>query len=366
MRVKFNYFDRQYLELKDELNAALFNVMGSGYYILGDEVVNFEHEFSNFCGTKYSVSVGNGLDAIYLSLRALGIREHDEVIVPSNTYIATWIAVSRIGSMPIAVEPNEDSFNIDPSKIEEKITKNTKAIVPVDLYGQPCEIDSIMKIASEYELKVVVDAAQSHGAIFRGKNVGSFGDSTAFSFYPTKNLGAFGDGGAITTNNHDAAEIVSMLRNYGTYQKYNSRYIGVNSRLDEIQAALLRIKLKHLNDINNKKREIAKYYLSNISNKYLQLPIVAKYIEPVWHQFVIKSPYRNQLKEYLQQNYIETIIHYPIPPHLQKAYEWMSLKKGSLPIAEKLSEEILSIPIDPYLRTEELEYIVDCLNRFHP
>ncbi len=366
MKIKFNYFDRQYLELRNEINIAFSNVMESGQYILGEQVTNFEKEFANFCGAKYSVAVGNGLDAIYLSLRSLGIKEHDEVMVPSNTYIATWIAVSRTGAIPIPVEPNEDTYNIDPSNIEAKITSKTKAIVPVDLYGQPCEIDSIMKIASEYDLNVIVDAAQSHGAEFRGKKVGSTADITAFSFYPTKNLGAFGDGGAIVTNDYDVAEMVSMLRNYGTFEKYNSKYIGVNSRLDEIQAALLRVKLKHLDKTNTIKKEIAKYYLKNISNKYLQLPYVPTYIDPVWHQFVVKSQYRNKLKEYLHQNSIDTIIHYPIPPHLQKAYEWMAIPKGSLPIAEKLSEEVLSLPIDPYLNTEELEYIVDTITRFHP
>lgn len=340
--------------------------MTSGYYILGEQVVNFEREFENFCGVKNCVSVGNGLDAIYLSLRALGIKDNDEVLVPSNTYIATWIAVSRVGSIPIPVEPNEDTFNISPANIVDKITKKTKAIVPVDLYGQPCEIDSIVKIASEYNLKVVIDAAQSHGAEFRGKKVGSFADVTAFSFYPTKNLGAFGDAGAIVTNKQDIADIVSMLRNYGTFEKYNSKYIGVNSRLDEIQAAFLRIKLKNLDIVNRKKREIARYYLKNISNVYLQLPYVPPYIVPVWHQFVVKTPFRDKLKEYLNKSSIETIIHYPVPPHLQKAYEWMGLSKGSLPIAEKLSEQILSIPIDPYLNNDELEYIVNTLNRFTP
>ena len=238
--------------------------------------------------------------------------------------------------------------------------------MPVDLYGQPCDIDSIMRIASEYDIKVVIDAAQSHGAEFRGKKVGSFADVTAFSFYPTKNLGAFGDGGAIVTNDPDLAQMVAVLRNYGTFEKYNSKYIGVNSRLDEIQAALLKVKLKHLIQINHKKKVIASYYLKSISSVYLQLPHVPSYIEPVWHQFVVKTPYRDKLKEYLNQSSIETIVHYPVPPHLQKAYEWMGLSKGSLPIAEKLSEEILSIPIDPYLNTEELEYIVNILNSFSP
>ena len=366
MRIKFNYFDRQYLELKNEISDALSHVVESGSYILGGQVINFEREFASFCGAKYSVGVGNGLDAIYLSLRALGIKEHDEVLVPSNTYIATWIAVSRVGAVPIPVEPNEDTFNINPSNIEEKITNKTKAIVPVDLYGQPCEIDSIVKIASEYDLKVVVDAAQSHGAEFRDKKVGSLADVTAFSFYPTKNLGAYGDGGAIVTNNQDIAEMVSMLRNYGTFEKYNSKYIGINSRLDEIQAALLRVKLKHLNEINHIKREIATCYLENISSEYLQLPYVPPSVEPVWHQFVVKSLYRDKLKEYLSKNFVETIIHYPVPPHLQKAYEWMGLRNGSLPIAEKLSQQILSIPIDPYLKTGEVEYIVNALNGFHP
>jgi len=366
LKIKFNYFDRQYLELKNEIDEAFSQVMMSGHFILGDQVVEFEKEFASFCEGKYCIGVGNGLDALYLSLRALNIKSNDEVLVPSNTYIATWIAISRVGAVPIPIEPDENTFNMDPENIEDKITYKTKAIIPVDLYGQPCEMDSITKIASKYDLKVLEDAAQSHGAKYKGRIVGSMADVTAFSFYPTKNLGAYGDGGAIVTNNQEVSELVSMLRNYGTFEKYNSEYIGVNSRLDEIQAALLRIKLKHLNDITRRKREIAKYYLENIVNDYVSLPYSPSYIEPVWHQFVVKSTYRDKLKKYLAENFIDTIIHYPIPPHLQGAYKWMGLKKGSFPIAEKLSEQVLSIPIDPYLSTDEQEYIVKTLNRFHP
>lgn len=339
--------------------------MKSGRFILGEKVSEFETEFANFCNAKYALGVGNGLDALFISLVAMGIGKGDEVIVPSNTYIATWIAVSRTGAIPVPAEPYRDTFNINPEEIFSHITERTKAIVPVDLYGQPCEIDKINNIASKHNIKILVDAAQSHGAQYSNKKVGSLSDVTAFSFYPTKNLGAFGDGGAIVTDDLELINKAAMLRNYGTVEKYNSEMIGINSRLDELQAAFLKVKLKHLETLNKNRQKNAKTYMEEIHNKFIELPVVAQRAIPVWHQFVIRTSYRDKLRRYLIQNSIDTIVHYPIPPHLQNAYQFLGYKRGSYPIAEKLAEEVLSIPIDPFLQNEELDYICKILNKFN-
>lgn len=367
MLIKFNNFDRQYQAYKKELDRAYEKVMTSGYYILGENVQKFEREFASYCHAEHCVSCGNGMDAIFLALKALGIGTGDKVIVPSNTYIATWIAVSRTGAIPVPVEPNPDTHNIDPKLIQDRIGKRTKAVVPVDLYGQPCDIDSIAEIKGKYpSLKIVIDAAQSNGAKYKGKIVGSLADVTAFSFYPTKNLGAIGDGGCITTNEEEIAKNISMFRNYGTFEKYNSRYIGINSRLDELQAAFLRVKLKHLDEMNKLRSKIAGYYLKNINNKALKLPSVPDFAEPSWHLFVIRSKYRDKIKELLISNHIDSIIHYPIPPHLQMAYDHLNLPAGSLPVAEVLANEVLSLPTDPFLNSEEINYLVDVVNKFKP
>lgn len=366
MRVKFNNFSKQYEHMKNDIDQSFEEVMNSGYFILGKQLSSFEKEFARYCNSDYAIGVGNGLDAIYLSLKALGIGLSDEVIVPSNTYIATWIAVSRTGATPVPVEPLYGTFNIDPEEIVKKLSKKTKAIIPVDLFGQPCKYDEINKISAEYDIYTVVDAAQSHGARYRDKIVGSLADITAFSFYPTKNLGAYGDGGAIVSNHPNIITLVSMLRNYGTAEKYNSEYIGINSRLDELQAAFLRVKMKHLDKENRTRQKNASTYLKEVTNIYIKLPEIEKFSQPVWHQFVIKSGHRDKLKEYLSKNEIDSIVHYPIPPHMQKAYSFLNFKIGDFPIAEKLANESLSIPIDPYLDEQEINYVIEKLNMFKP
>ncbi len=367
MQIRFNNFQRQYLAHREEFDSAYIEVMNSGNYILGEQVRKFENNFAEYCGSKYCISCGNGLDAIYLILKALNIGPGDEVIVPSNTYIATWIGVSRTGAIPVPVEPDNKTFNIDPSLIEEKISEHTKVILPVDLFGQPCSYDEILTLKNNYpNLKVVVDSAQSHGAKYKNKRVGSIADATAFSFYPTKNIGAIGDAGCITTNDEEIAQKVSMLRNYGTSERYNSKYIGINSRMDEIQAAFLSVKLSHLGDTNTRRSDIARYYLSNISNQKIGLPFVNSYVDPSWYVFVIRSQYRDKLKIYLSENMIDSIVHYPIPPHLQEAYKSLNFSRGSFPIAEKLADELISLPTDPFLTDEEVSYLVNIINKFNP
>jgi len=355
-------FQKEYEILKGELDNAYSRVMQSGKYILGQEVSNFEKEFARYCGSKYCVGVGNGLDALHLALRALGIGKGDEVIVPSNTYIATWIAVSITGAMPVPVEPQENTYNIDPSLIERAITHKTKAILPVHLYGQPADMDPILDIAEKHDLKVIDDAAQAHGAKYKGKRVGSLADITCFSFYPTKNLGAIGDGGAITTNDPELAENVRMLRNYGEYKKYMNKIIGYNSRLDELQAAFLRVKLNHLDEIIRKKGTIAERYLDEISNSSIVMPHFMKDVVHVWHQFVIRSTARNSLRMYFHQKGIETLIHYPIPPHLQESYRHVI--RGPFPLAEKIAKEILSLPISWTLEEDSVQYVIKKANEF--
>lgn len=363
MKVKFNNFDRFYLKYKSEFDEAYKNVMLSGQYIGGDQVKSFEKEFARYCGAKQCIGVGNGSDAIYLSLRALGVGSGDEVIVPANTYIATWLAISRTGATIVPVEPDLNTYNINPSLISEKITKRTKVILPVDLYGQPCEMDDIKKLKENHEgISIVVDAAQSHGAMYKWKKVGSLADITAFSFYPTKNLGAFGDGGCVTTDNLEIAEKVKSLGNYGEISKYNNKYMGINSRLDELQAAMLRVKLNHLEETNRLRSNIAGFYMNNLSSKIIELPVIHDYITPAWYVFPIRSSHRDIIKNSLYKKSIDSIVHYPIPPHLQQAYSYLGFKKGDFPITERISNEILSLPTDPFLSHDELEYIVKSIN----
>jgi len=364
MKVDSVDFSKEYKILKNELDEAYRRVMESGRYILGQEVSEFEKEFANYVGAKACVGLGNGLDALHLSLRALGIGHGDEVIVPSNTYIATWISVSLSGAIPIPVEPDEYTYNINPDLIEAAITSKTKAILPVHLYGQPADMDPIIEIAKKYDLKIIDDAAQAHGAEYKGIRVGNLADITAFSFYPTKNLGAIGDGGAITTNDLELAEKVKILRNYGESKKYVNVVIGFNSRLDELQAAFLRVKLRHLDEFNNKKREIANKYLNEIKNESIKLPKVLSFTNPVWHQFVIRSKRRDDLKNYLYENEINTLIHYPIPPHMQLAYKGFHFHKGNLKIAEKLSNEVLSLPIHWTMDDDQINYVINIINKW--
>ena len=366
MIIKPMDFIEEYYYLKEELDAAYGRVMQSGRYILGEEVSSFEKEFAKKSGSKYCVGVGNGLDAIQLALHAIGIGRSDEVIVPSNTYIATWIGVSLTDAKPIPVDPDEKTYNIEPGLIEENITKKTKAILPVHLYGQPADMDPISEIAMKYDLKVIDDAAQAHGAKYKGRPIGSLADATAFSFYPTKNLGGYGDGGGVTTDNKEIYEKLKVLRNYGESKKYVNDVIGFNSRLDEIQAAFLRVKLKHLDQIIEKKRKIAEYYMENIINKHVTLPYILPGAYHVWHQFVIRSKRRTELKNYLKANNIETLVHYPISPLMQKAYFDLFPVDTKTPVAKLLSTEVLSLPIHFLIRDEEMKHIVRTLNKFIP
>jgi len=340
-----------------ELKEATNRVIDSNWYILGKEVENFESEFANYLGAKYCIGVGNGLEALHIILRAYGIGKGDEVIIPSNTYIATALAVSYAGATPIFVEPDEQTYNINPDLIEEKITKKTKAIMPVHLYGQVCDMDPINEIAKKYNLKVIEDAAQAHGATYKGRKCGTLGDASGFSFYPTKNLGALGDAGAITTNDKELAEKVRALGNYGSEKHYYNKYMGFNSRLDEMQAAILRVKLRYLEEFNKERKMIARLYLSNLQDTDLILPYVPEWAEPVWHQFVIKTKKRDELQEYLKSKGIGTLIHYPLPVHLQEAYKHLGYKKGDFPIAEKMANEVLSLPMWVGLKKEEIEFI---------
>jgi len=350
--------------INKELKEVTDRVIDSNWYILGKEVENFEREFANYLGVKYCIGVGNGLEALHIILRAYSIGEGDEVIIPSNTYVATALAVSYAGATLIMVEPDERTYNINPDLIEEKITKKTKAIMPVHLYGQACDIDPINEIAKKYNLKVIEDAAQAHGAKYKGRKCGALGDVAGFSFYPTKNLGALGDAGAITINDKELAEKVRALRNYGSEKHYYNKYMGFNSRLDEMQAAILRVKLRHLGEFNEERKMIAQLYLKGLQNTNLVLPYVPEWAEPVWHQFVIRSKKRDELQEYLKSKGIGTLIHYPLPIHLQEAYKGLGYKKGAFPIAEKMANEVLSLPIWVGLSEEFIKCIIKLIIKF--
>lgn len=358
MRVPFLDLKLPHLELQQELEAAFRHVLESGWYILGQEVEAFEEEFAAYCGVRHCVGVGNGLDALHLILRAYGIGVGDEVIVPSNTYIATWLAVSYAGARPVPVEPIEATYNIDPQRILDAITPSTKAIIAVHLYGQPADMDAINDIAHRHGLKVIEDAAQSHGARYKGIRTGNLADAAGFSFYPGKNLGALGDGGAITTNDDGLASQVRVLRNYGSRVKYHNEVKGFNSRLDELQAALLRVKLSHLDAWNFARSRIAMSYLEGLAASDLVLPIVPEWAEPAWHLFVVRTDQRDALQKKLEHAGIGTMVHYPVPPHLQPAYAEEGYQMGDLPIAEKLHHEVLSLPMFPHLSNQELAYIV--------
>jgi dTDP-4-amino-4,6-dideoxygalactose transaminase len=352
-----------YLELKNELDAAYQRVMNSGWYILGEEVESFEREYAEYCGTKHCIGVGNGLEALHLILRGYGIGAGDEVIVPSNTYIATWLAASYAEASPVSVEPNIDTYNIAPERIEAAITERTKAIMPVHLYGQPAEMDAINAIADKYDLKVIEDAAQAQGAKYKGKRTGSLGDAAGFSFYPGKNLGAYGDAGAVTTDDADLAEQIRMLRNYGSRKKYYNAVKGYNSRLDPLQAAFLRVKLKYLDEWNARRAEVAGYYLANLTGASdLVLPCVSEQVNPAWHLFVVRHPRRDDLQEHLESEGLGTVIHYPIPPHQSDAYQ--EIKNKDYPLAEKIAETIVSLPISPHIPLEQQKIVVEQMLKF--
>ncbi|WP_180168029.1 DegT/DnrJ/EryC1/StrS aminotransferase family protein [Acinetobacter sp. YH12035] len=357
-------------QYRDQLIAACTQVIDSGWYICGKELEEFEHNFANYCGTRYAIGVANGLDALILTLRAwkeLGkLNEGDEVIVPSNTYIASILAISQNNLKPVLVEPDITTFNIDTQKIETAITPKTKVILPVHLYGQLAAMPEIMTIAKKYNLLVLEDSAQSHGAEINGQKAGNWGNAAGFSFYPGKNLGALGDGGAITTNDAELAQMLKAIRNYGSHEKYKNLVPGVNSRLDEIQAAILNVKLKFLDQENQHRRHIADLYLKEIQNTAIELPCkninTETYAQHVWHLFVIRTKYREKLQQYLAENGVQTLIHYPIPPHQQQAYqEWNGL---SFPVSEQIHAEVLSLPIGPTLSMDEAKQVVQLCNGF--
>jgi dTDP-4-amino-4,6-dideoxygalactose transaminase len=363
MKINFNQLDRGYYKYKEEYNQAAIATLESGWYVLGKNVSDFEKEFTDYLGSGYCVGLNSGLDALILAFRALEIGEGDEVIVPANTYIASVLGITENGARPVFVEPDE-FYNLDASKIESKITSQTKAILVVHLYGQAANMRRIKEIADDYNLYLVEDCAQSHGAEFEGKTTGTWGDIGCFSFYPTKNIGAFGDGGAVVTDNEGVFETIKMLRNYGTKLKYQNEIVGVNSRLDEIQAAFLRVKLSHYNDLRRERETIANTYLEKITNKNIQLPTIREGSEDVWHLFVIRSNDRNKLQAYLDRNGIGTQIHYPIPPHLSKAYEYLGYKDGSFPITERYANSVLSLPLFEGMTEGEIEYVVQTINHF--
>ncbi|MBW6512465.1 MAG: DegT/DnrJ/EryC1/StrS family aminotransferase [Desulfuromonadaceae bacterium] len=359
MNVPFLDLKGTYAELQTELDAAHQRVMESGWYVLGQEVEAFEDEFAAYCGTKFCIGVGNGLDALHLILRGYDIGRGDEVIVPTNTYIATWLAVSYAGATPVPVEPDLTTCNLDPRFLEAAITPQTKAIIAVHLYGQPAAMDAINAIASHHRLKVIEDAAQAHGARYNGCRTGNLGDAAGFSFYPGKNLGAFGDGGAITTNDDTLAERVRTLRNYGSKVKYYNEIKGYNSRLDELQAAFLRVKLNHLDEWNQRRGEIARRYLTELEGlPGLSLPHVTTATKPVWHLFVVQSCKRDALQKYLNSNGIQTMIHYPIPPHLSEAYA-KEFRPDQFPVAEQLAATVLSLPMGPHLSLAVADRVIE-------
>lgn len=365
MKIPFLSFEKMNADVKQQTLSSFESFFDKHWYILGEQVKQFEQDYARFNQTQFAVGVANGLDALIIALKTLNIGEGDEVIVPSNTYIASWLAVSYVGAIPIPVEPNTNTFNINPLLIEAKITAKTKAIMPVHLYGQCCEMDAIMSIATKHKLFVVEDNAQSQGAMYNGKLSGSFGDINGTSFYPGKNLGAFGDAGAITTNTESLATRAAIIRNYGSEKKYYNQELGINSRLDEVQAGFLSIKLNHLADWNTQRNTIAKQYINSLSGlPNLILPVIAEQATSVYHLFVIRTKQRDQLQAFLTEKGIGTLIHYPVPPHLQQAYQSLGYKKGDFPIAEEMADTCLSLPMYPGITTEQVDYICKTIKLF--
>jgi dTDP-4-amino-4,6-dideoxygalactose transaminase len=365
MTILFLDLQAAYEELRPQLDAAYRRVMESGCYILGEEVEAFEREFAAYCGAQHCIGVGNGLEALHLILRGYGIGVGDEVIVPANTYIATWLAVSYTGATPVPVEPDPLTYNLDPSLTAQAITPQTRAIMPVHLYGQPADMDPVLDIARCYALKVIEDAAQAQGARYKGQRVGSLGDAAGFSFYPAKNLGALGDAGAVVTNDDELADKVRVLRNYGSRGKYYHAVQGFNSRLDPLQAAFLRIKLQHLEAWNERRRMAARHYLEGLAHTpELTLPFVPAWARPVWHVFAVRHPQRDAIQRYLHQASIGTLIHYPVPPHLSEAYHDNGWKSGAFPITEHIAATVLSLPMGPHLGLDDLESVIKTVKQF--
>jgi len=364
MKIPFLNLEPMHTQIKDEIIESFKKIYDRNWFILGQSVEDFEKEFAKYCNTDYCISCGNGLDALSIILTGYDIGEGDEVIVPSHTYIATALAVSYVGAKVVFVEPDIKTFNIDANKIEAAITKKTKAIIAVHLYGRPAEIDKIKALCEKYNLKLIEDAAQAHGAIYNGKRTGNLGDAAGFSFYPGKNLGALGDGGAIVTNDNALAEKVRAIRNYGSIIKYHNEYKGINSRLDEMQAEFLRIKLKYLDMWNAHRQKIAKLYLERINNSKIILPYINSVDESIWHVFPLRTEYRDDLINYLNNNGISTLIHYPIPIHLQMAYKDLGYKIGDFPVAETISKTVLSLPMWYGISEDEINYVISVLNKW--
>ena len=361
MNIPFLDLGAAYRELQSEIDAAVARSLASGYYIGGPEVAAVEDEFAGSCGATHSVGVANGLDALHLALRAMDVGPGDEVIVPSNTFIATWLAVSQCGATPVPVEPDARTFNIDPARIEAAITPRTRVILPVHLYGQPADMDAILAIARKHGLRVLEDGAQAHGARYKGRRLGAHGDAVAWSFDPVKNLGAMGDGGAVTTTDAQLADRIRVLRNYGSRVKYVHEVQGYNSRLDPLQAAILRVKLAHLDEWNARRSTIAARYQQGLVGCGLALPDVPTWAEPVWHLYVVQHPQRNALQQKLGEAGIGTLIHYPIPPHLQSAYAALGYDQGSFPVSENIHNEVLSLPIGPSMRLSDAEQVIEAV-----
>lgn len=352
-----------YLELKQEIDKAIARVVSSGWFIGSSEVDQFEADYAKYCGATQAVGVANGLDALHLALRAMDVGPGDEVIVPSNTYIATWLAVSQCGATPVPVEPDARTYNIDPALIEAAITPRTKVILPVHLYGQPADIDPILAIARKHGLRVLEDGAQAHGARYKGQRLGAHGDAVAWSFYPGKNLGAMGDGGAVTTNDAQLADRIQVLRNYGSRVKYVNEVQGYNSRLDPLQAAILRVKLAHLDGWNARRRVIAQLYQDGLAGRGLMLPHVPEWAEPVWHLYVVQHPQRDALQQALTDAGVGSLIHYPIPPHRQQAYAQAGWGQGAFPLAERMANQVLSLPMGPHLGAQQVAMVIEAAKK---
>jgi dTDP-4-amino-4,6-dideoxygalactose transaminase len=365
MTIPFLDLKSPYRELRTELDAAYQQVMESGWYILGAEVEAFEQDFAAYCGAKHCIGVGNGLEALHLVLRAYGIGPGDEVIVPANTYVATWLAVSYAGATPVPVEPDARTYNLDPARVEAALTSRTRAIMPVHLYGQPADMAPLMRIARQHSLKIIEDAAQAHGAVYGGKRAGALSDAAGWSFYPGKNLGALGDAGAVTTDDDVLADRVRVLRNYGSRKKYYNELKGYNSRLDPLQAAFLRVKLRHLDDWNQRRRMIVAAYREGLSGiPGLTWPFAPEGVEPSWHLFVVRHLRRDELQQHLTTAGIGTLIHYPVPPHLSQAYGELGFKRGDFPITEDLAATVLSLPMGPHMTGEQVQTVIRAVEGF--
>ena len=363
MKIMPNRLDRGFFMYQEEFENKAVEVLRSGWYVLGNEVRGFEQEFADYCGAKYCVGLASGLDALWIAFRILGIGKGDEVIVQGNTYIASVMGITINGATPVFVEPDE-YYNIDAAKKKKKISERTKAILVVHLYGQASNMKPIMEIANKHNLRVVEDCAQSHGACFEGKMTGTFGDIGCFSFYPSKNLGAFGDAGAIVTNDEKLADECRIFRNYGSEKRYYNKVVGANSRLDEMQAGLLRVRLRHLDELADEKQRICKKYLAELNNPCIKLPQICDGATHIWHQFVIRTDRRDELMEYLNEKDIGTIIHYPIPPHLSEAYAYLGKKAGDYPITERYANTVLSIPLYNGMTDEEQDIVIKAINEF--